>query len=112
MMILVLSACGGEKRPEGILTEKQMVNVMTELYIAEEKANRLPIPSDSAKELFPMFSAKAFEKAGVSDTTFQNSLDYYMSEPEKLENIYAILVDSLNLKAQRAAAHKKNVTSD
>jgi hypothetical protein len=59
-----------------------------------------------------MFSAKAFEKAGVSDTTFQNSLDYYMSEPEKLENIYAILVDSLNLKAQRAAAHKKNVTSD
>jgi hypothetical protein len=108
MMILVLSACGKARRPEGVLTEKQMVNVLTELYIAEEKANRLPIPADSAKELFPMFSAKAFEKTGVSDTVFRKSLDYYMSEPEKLERIYTILVDSLNLKAQRAAAHKKD----
>lgn len=111
MVILVLSACGKTKRPEGVLTEKQMVNVMTELYLAEEKVNRLPVSYDSAKKIFPLFSAKAFEKAGVSDTVFRKSLDYYMSEPEKLENIYTILVDSLNLKAQRAAAHKKNAAS-
>ena len=108
MMILVPSACGKSGKPEGILTEKQMVNVMTELYLAEEKANRLSIPYDSVKEVFPIFSAKAFEKAGVSDTLFRKSLDYYMSKPDKLENIYTILVDSLNLKAQRAAAHKKD----
>jgi hypothetical protein len=112
MMILVLSACGGNRRPEGVLTEKQMVSTMTELYLAEEKANRLSIPYDSIKEVFPIFSAKAFEKAGVSDTVFRKSLDYYMSEPEKLENIYTILVDSLNLKAQRAGAHKKDVAPD
>jgi hypothetical protein len=110
-VILVFSACG-KSRPEGILTEKQMVNVMTELYLAEERANKLSIPYDSVKEIFPMFSAKAFEKAGVSDSLFQKSLDYYMSEPEQLENIYTILVDSLSLKAQRADAHKKNVTPD
>jgi hypothetical protein len=111
MMILVLSACG-KTRPEGILTEKQMVNVMTELYLAEEKASRLSIPYDSAREIFPIFSAKAFEKASVSDTLFRKSLNYYMSEPEKLENIYTILVDSLNLKAQRAGAHKKDAASE
>lgn len=108
MMILVVSACGKSERPEGILTEKQMVNVMTELYVAEEKASRLSIPYDSTRKLFPMFSAKAFEKAGVSDSVFRKSLDYYMREPEKLENIYTILVDSLNLKAQRANAHTKD----
>lgn len=112
MMILVLSACGKSGRPEGILTQKQMVSVMTELYVAEEKANRLPIPSDSAKKLYPMFSAKAFEKAEVSDSVFHKSLEYYMSEPEKLEIIYTILIDSLNLKAQRAAAHKKDATAE
>lgn len=112
MMILVFSACGESKRPEGILTERQMVNVMTELYLAEEKGNRLSIPYDSVKEIFPMFSARAFEKAGVSDTVFRKSLDYYMSEPEKLESIYTTLVDSLNLKAQRAGAHKKDVAPD
>ena len=110
MMILVLSACGNSKKPEGILTEKQMVNVMTELYIAEEKANRLSIPYDSIKGDISDVFGFGFEKAGVSDTVFRKSLDYYMSEPDKLENIYTILVDSLNLKAQRADAHKKDFT--
>lgn len=109
MVILLLSACSKNKAPEGVLTEKEMVNVMTELYLAEEKANRLSIPSDSVRKIFPMFSARALEKAGVSDTVFRKSLNYYMDEPEKLENIYTILVDSLNLKAQRVSAHKKDV---
>ena len=112
MMIIVLSACGKRKRPEGILSEKQMVNVMTELYLVEEKANRLPVPQDSIKRIFPLFSAKTFEKVGVPDTVFRKSLDYYMSEPEKLENIYTILVDSLNLKAQRASVHKKDAAAE
>lgn len=104
--ITLLTGCGGDERPEGVLSEKQMVNVMTELYLSEEKVNKLAIPYDSIKELFPMFSERAFRKAGVSDTVFRKSLDYYMSQPQKLENIYTILVDSLNLKAQRASAHK------
>ncbi len=104
--ITLLTSCGGDERPKGVLSEKQMVNVMTELYLSEEKVNKLAIPYDSIKELFPLFSERAFRKAGVSDTVFRKSLDYYMSQPQKLENIYTILVDSLNLKAQRASAHK------
>lgn len=104
--ITLLTGCGGDERPKGVLSEKQMVNVMTELYLSEEKVNKLAIPYDSIKELFPMFSERAFRKAGVSDTVFRKSLDYYMSQPQKMENIYTILVDSLNLKAQRASAHK------
>lgn len=105
--ITVLAGCGGSERPEGILSEKQMVSTMTELYLAEEKVNRLSIPYDSIKELFPMFSERVFRNTGVSDTVFRKSLDYYMSHPDKLEDIYTTLVDSLNLKAQRASAHKK-----
>lgn len=101
-MVLVFLSCGKTEKPEGVLTEKQMVNAMTELYLAEEKVNRIPIPTDSMKKIFPIFSARAFEKAGVSDSMFRKSLDYYMGEPEKLESIYTTLVDSLNLKAQRA----------
>lgn len=107
-MIFVLSTCGKTRQPEGILTEKQMVNIMTELYLTEEKTNRLSIPTDSIKEIFPLFAAKVFEQAGVSDTVFRKSMDYYMNEPERLEKIYTILVDSLNLKAQRARAQKKD----
>lgn len=111
IMILTAVACGKSK-PEGILTEKQMVSVMTELYLAEEKANKLPIPYDSLKELLPMFSAKVFEKTGVSDTLFRKSFDYYMSDPARLENIYTTLVDSLNLKAERARTQKEDKKED
>ncbi|HNC30644.1 MAG TPA: DUF4296 domain-containing protein [Cyclobacteriaceae bacterium] len=105
--ITLLAGCGGDQQPEGILSEKQMVSVMTDLYLAEEKVNNLSVPYDSIKELFPMFSERAFRKAGISDTVFRKSLDYYMGQPQQLENIYTTLVDSLNLKAQRASAHKK-----
>lgn len=105
--ITLLAACKDTEKPEGILSEKQMVNAMTELYLADEKANKLAIPYDSIKELFPMFTERAFRKAGISDSLFLKSLDYYMGRPDKLENIYTTVVDSLNLKAQRASAHKK-----
>jgi hypothetical protein len=108
LLILTVAACA-ERKPEGILTEKQMVNVMTELYLAEEKAGKLPIQYDSLQKLIPMFSAMAFEKTGISDTLFRKSFDYYMSEPAKLEDIYTILVDSLNLKAQRVHTPKQDV---
>lgn len=107
ILILLFSACGKPKKPEGILSEKQMVQAMTELYLAEEKVNRMSVPYDSAKKMFPRFSDKAFEKAGISDSVFRQSLDYYMADPERLEEIYTTLIDSLNLKAQRIDAHKK-----
>lgn len=84
-----------------------MVNALTELYLAEEKANRMASTYDSTKKIFSLFSDKAFEKAGVSDSVFRKSLDYYMTDPEKLEKIYSTLIDSLNLKAQRVDAQKK-----
>jgi len=100
LLILTVTACEDPK-PEGILSEKEMVSVMTELYLAEEKVGKLPVSYDSIQKLKPVFSAKAFEKAKVSDSLFQKSLEYYMTDPVKLENIYTTLVDSLNLKAQR-----------
>ncbi len=112
ILILLFSACGKSKKTEGILSEKQMVQAMTELYLAEEKANRMSIPYDSAKKLFSKFSDKAFEKAGVSDTAFRRSMDYYMADPEKLEKIYTTLIDSLNLKGQRIDAHKNKKEKD
>jgi Domain of unknown function (DUF4296) len=107
ILILLISACGKPKKPEDILSEKQMVNALTELYLAEEKANRMASTYDSTKKIFSLFSDKAFEKAGVSDSVFRKSLDYYMTDPEKLEKIYSTLIDSLNLKAQRVDAQKK-----
>ena len=45
---------------------------------------------------------KVFEKAAISDSLFRKSFDYYMERPREMELIYTALVDSLQLKEQRA----------
>jgi len=96
-----LVSCG-KKTPKGILSKKEMVQVMGELYVAEEIVNHLALSRDSAKKVFTVMEGKVFEKAGVQDTLFRKSFDYYMEHPKELEFIYTALVDTLQLREQRA----------
>lgn len=111
--LLILFACDEGKKPAGILSEPEMVRVLSEIYLAEEKAGSMGISYDSAVKLFPKFEAKVFEKTGVSDSIFRMSLEYYKANPTALEHIYTALVDSLNLKAEEKSlsdtAKHKNV---
>ena len=97
----VLAACG-QKRPEAILTKDQMVQVMGDIYITEEKVNQLALSRDSAKEVFAAIGRKVFEHAGIHDSVFRKSFDYYMERPKEMELIYTALVDTLQLREQRA----------
>ena len=99
-----MAGCGGENEQKDVLTEEKMVKVLMEMYLAESKAGRMGIPYDSIKEIFPEFEALVFEKMEVSDTVFKKSMQYYFAHPKQLEHIYSAVVDSLNLKAQSAAA--------
>ena len=78
-----------------------MVKVLTEIYLAEEKVIHIDVTRDSIVKIFPQFEARIFEKEGLSDSVFKKSMEYYKSNPKKLEHIYAALVDSLSLQAQR-----------
>lgn|SRR5688572_1462469 len=94
-------SCGG-KRPDGILSRQEMVQVMEELYLAEEKVNHLTLSRDSSKKVFEHMGRKVFESAAISDTIFKKSFDYYMERPREMELIYTALVDTLQLREQRA----------
>lgn len=98
-----LLSCGEDKRPEGILSQKQMVQVLMEVYVAEDKVSRMGVNMDSAQKVIKIFKQKAFERTGVSDTVFKRSFNYYMDRPKEMELIYTALVDSLNLREQRSS---------
>ena len=106
---LLLGACAwmtscNEKKPEDVLTKPQMVKVMGELYISEEKLNQLGLTRDSAKIVFEALKQKVFETTSASDSVFKKSFDYYMERPKDMELIYTALVDSLQLREQREPA--------
>lgn len=99
-VILVIIGCTREKIPEGILSEPEMVNILIQLYVAEEKLSKAAVPYDSSSRLVPYFRAKVFENTGVPDSVYKKSMEYYMANPKKLDFIYTALVDSLSLKEQ------------
>ena len=115
VMILGTFSCKEEQRSGAILSEKEMVSLLTQIYLVEEKASRIGIPRDSVEKIFPKFKQRVFNKMNVSDSIFLKSMDYYMSHPEKLEQIYTALVDSLSFKAQAAvvedSSKRKHVLS-
>lgn len=115
MLLMCVPSCKQEREPDTVLSEKEMVSVLTEIYLVEEKASRMGLSRDSVVKIFPKFREKVFAKMSVSDSSFMKSMDYYMAHPEKLERIYTALVDSLSFRTQATAvadsAKKKDVLS-
>jgi hypothetical protein len=95
-------SCSKPKAPEGILTQPEMVKALMDIYITEEKVNRLGLQRDSSVELFDSLKARTFERLELSDSSFKRSLNYYAGRPREMELIYSALVDSLQLREQKA----------
>lgn len=89
------------------MTKKEMVKVLMEVYLAEDKVSRLSLKPDSSKKVFAVFKDKVFDKVAVKDSLFDASFDYYMNRPKDMETIYTALVDSLNLREQRSSFSKE-----
>ena len=102
-MVLLLASCGdeGQSASQQVLSHREMVKVMTEIYLTEQKVNRLGVPRDSAERDFERFKKVLFKRLGTSDSVFKRSFDYYMDRPKEMEQIYTALVDSLSLMEQR-----------
>jgi hypothetical protein len=104
MFLLLLDCTPQDEAPAGTLSKEQMVKVLVEIYVSEEKVNRLTLPRDSALAVFERMEDKIFQKTGVTDSTFEKSLNYYFEHPDQLQEIYTTVVDSLQLREQRAPA--------
>ena len=106
LLILCCSCGDSDRNDKDILTREEMVKALTEVYLAEQKINRLGVPRDSAEREFDRFKQVVFKKIDVSDSVFKRSFDYYMDRPKEMEIIFTALVDSLNLMEQRIESSK------
>lgn len=81
-----------------------MVKVLMEIYQGEEKITRAAIPYDSVTQLSHLIRQRILVRVNVPDSVFKKSMDYYMTRPQQLDRVYAILVDSLSLREQSLPA--------
>ena len=97
---LLFTGCKDAERPAGVLSHQEMVNVLAEVYILEEKVKPLNLKPDSTDQLVRQMKERLLDSLHVPDSVFRVSLDYYWDNPKEMEAIYDALVDSLNLREQ------------
>jgi len=85
LIITLLVSCGGN--PRGVLSEKKMVAVITDLNLAEGTLSAAGILwSDKQKK--EAYYNYIFEKHGITLAQLDTSFVWYARKPTKLEAIY------------------------
>ncbi|WP_114752457.1 DUF4296 domain-containing protein [Pleomorphovibrio marinus] len=97
----LLIGCGAKNRPDGVLNEDKMVAILIDIHLTEGFVQALPIPYDSSKRLYPILEKEIFEKHAVSDSVYLQSLQFYLRDAIKMEELYARTIDSLTVIEKR-----------
>ena len=103
LLFILATACGHKDKgfiPERLLSEQEMINIMTDVQIIEADINyqksqeREQEPNDTIKiipkdyvKLSRGYYAQLFEHYGITDSIFEQNLKYYTERPAELEKI-------------------------
>ena len=100
--LLSLYSCKKAGRPDDVLSQEELADLMVEFYLAEGKINSLGIQRDSAMKLFLPFEQSVMTKKKVSDETLSRTYRYYLDHPLEFEQIYDAIIDTLSLRETKA----------
>lgn len=102
IFLVFVSGCQQEKRPPGVLNKQEYAEYLVNIYVAEAKLNSYMITADSAMKLFQPFETALQQKFGKSDSVIQETYLWYQAHPEDWAEVYTAVIDSLNLREQKA----------
>jgi len=100
--LLSLYSCKKAGRPDDVLSQEELADLMVEFYLAEGKINSLGIQRDSAMKLFLPFEQSVMTKKKVSDETLSRTYRYYLDHPLEFEKVYDAVIDTLSLRETKA----------
>lgn len=100
LMFFLIVSCGkGVKVPSNVIQPEDMEKILFELNMAEDFVMTY-IAKDTTKNRdaeIKMEYHKVFMLHGVNEQQFEESYDFYKKNPD----IFRVVMDSLNAKAQR-----------
>ena len=100
-MLLFLAACGqkGEiVKPSRLLTEQEMMDIMTDVQIIEADINHRKSDGKKVAGMAESYYRQLFEHYGITDSIFNENMQYYTHHPATLERI----MDSVTQRLTRA----------
>lgn len=103
--IWLMAACTApeDKRPDNLIDEDRMVDILTEIQVIEARTSRLSLGStDSAYIAYKHQENQVFRKFKVDTAAYRKSYIFYSAHPADMEAIYekitATLTKRLNQK--------------
>lgn len=103
-MLLCLVACENSKKsaPNNLIQKNQMVDLITELHLAEAKVQNMGYrSSDSSFLVYEKLQLEVLQKHKVSKADYDSSYAFYSRNLKEFDEIYAKVVDSLSLKESK-----------
>ena len=100
LVLALLVACSNkekEAKPELLLSEQQMIDVLTDAYLIESVLNHKKSVGEDVTPLQKAYYDQLFEHYGITDTIFEMNMNYYSHELATLERI----MDSVTLRFSR-----------
>ena len=85
-----------ETVPESLLSEDQLVNVLTDAYLAEG-ASGINIKGVAGQKFDSAYVFNPLKDNGIRKTKFDSTMSYYTKHPKKLKIIYDKILDKLSV---------------
>lgn len=101
LLLVGLSACGNKNKvtkPELLLDEQQMIEVMSDVYVVEAILNQKKAQGEPVGTLPDEYYEQVFSHYGITDSIFNANMAYYTHYPEVLERI----MDSVTRRLEEA----------
>jgi len=97
-IVIFFSCCKKEiSSKSNVLSEKMFINIIKDIHLNEAKFDNLKRTNFEKYKLLQNNSQNSvFLKYKISHEDFQQSMLYYSSKPEKLEEIYTLAIDEIN----------------
>ena len=99
LTFFIITSCDSEIN-EDIVNKEKMVKILIDMHLAEEAIENLSFDKDTLEALFARKEQEILEKYSISEELYRKSYSYYFFEPEELDKVYAVMLDSLLLYQQ------------
>ena len=99
VFLFVIASCKQSdevQKPEGLLTQDEMVAVLTDIHLIEGARTGLVIMGDSVGGVNEHYKA-FFEKHNVTQAQYDSSFVYYSKNPVVFDKIYERVIENLSL---------------
>ena len=101
LVLFILAGCVKEEElPDYILPDEQVIKVLVHAHMLESKVENFHAKKGKEDSVFQHFDSLLFQSLSVDQVRYEKTIAYYADKPEKLNDLYESVVDSLSLRSK------------